>query len=301
MRTSHCIFRQFIFFICVSTVLAIFNTSRAELNIGITLHPYFSYVKNIVKDRATITPLIEAGFNPHSYKLSPADIARLKEMDAIVVNGIGHDEFAMEALRSLDMQNLNVILANENVPLLTKPGGKVHNPHTFVAIDAAIRQVYTIARKLAEMDPENGAFFKRNAIDYAKQLREIKKAAMGKIANLNLSQIRIASTHNAYGYLLQEFGMTVAAVVEPAHGVSPSAAQLQDTIDKIRDANVQILFTELNMQNQYVKVVERETNSRLYHFSHMTYGEYRENLVIEEMKHNLKTLVSALSYAAEKI
>ena len=273
---------------------------RAELNIGMTLHPSYSYVKNIVQDRARVTPLIEAGFNPHAYKLSPSDLARLKTMDAIVVNGIGHDEFAMEVIRKLDLPDLTVILANENVPLISKAGGKVHNPHTFVSIDATIRQVYTIARHLAELDPENGTFFKRNALTYAKQLREIKSEAMSQIAQLNLSQIRIASTHNAYGYLLQEFGMTVSAVVEPAHGVSPSAAQLQDTINKIRDANVQVLFTELDMPNQYVDVIEHETESRLYHFSHLTYGEYRKGMVVEDMRQNLQTLVAALSFAAEK-
>ncbi|MEM7564035.1 MAG: zinc ABC transporter substrate-binding protein [Pseudomonadota bacterium] len=272
---------------------------RAELNIGITLHPYYSYVKNIVQNRAQVIPLIEAGFNPHAYKLSPSDLSRLKKMDAIVVNGIGHDEFAMEAIRKLDLPDLNVIMANEKVPLISKPGGKVHNPHTFVAIDAAIRQIYTIARSLAVLDPDNGKFFMRNALGYAKQLRQIKSEALASIAELNLSQIRIASTHNAYGYLLQEFGMTVTAVVEPAHGVSPSAAQLQDTIDKIRDAKVQILFTELNMPNQYVDVIEQETRSKLYHFSHMTYGEYREGLVLEDMRKNLRTLVSALVFAAE--
>lgn len=287
------------FFVLLSSLI-VTTTAQAELNIGITLHPYYSYVKNIVKDRATVTPLIDAGFNPHSYKLSPSDLSRLKAMDAIVVNGIGHDEFATEVLHKLKLPDLTVIYANENVPLISKQGGKIHNPHTFVSIDAAIRQVYTIARQLGALDPDNKKFFMRNAVSYAKQLRSIKSEAMREIAALDLGQIRIASTHNAYGYLLQEFGMTVSAVVEPAHGVSPSAAQLQDTIDKIRRANVQILFTELNMPNQYVDVIEQETQSRLYHFSHMTYGDYREDLVIEDMRKNLQTLATALSYAAER-
>jgi len=34
------------------------------LRIGITLHPYYSYVTNIVGDKAEVVPLIPAGFNP---------------------------------------------------------------------------------------------------------------------------------------------------------------------------------------------------------------------------------------------
>ncbi len=273
--------------------------AMARLNVGITLHPYYSYVKNIVGNKAEVTPLIDAGFNPHAYKLSPADLTRLKSMDAIVVNGIGHDEFAMEILEAIDLPKLTVIHANDSVPLISNPQGKKYNPHTFVSIDATIRQVYTIAQKLAKLDPDNGKFYLRNALGYAKKLRQVKTRTLQKITELDLSNIRIASTHNAYGYLLQEFGMTVSAVVEPAHGVSPNATQLQSTIDKIRKANVQVLFTELNMQNRYVKVIEKATNTRLYHFSHMTYGDYREALVIEDMRYNLETLVKALSHAGQ--
>ncbi|MCH2159926.1 MAG: zinc ABC transporter substrate-binding protein [Oleiphilaceae bacterium] len=288
-------------FLSVIALLTVSVSATAKLNIGITLHPYHSYVTNIVSDRANVMPLIEAGFNPHAYKLSPADLNRLKNMDAIVVNGIGHDEFAMEAIRKLNLPNLTVIEANAAVPLISKQGGKVHNPHTFVAIDATIRQVYTIARELGKLDPNNAKFFLKNALSYAKKLRTIKNKALENISPLDIGLIRIASTHGAYGYLLQEFGMTVSAVVEPAHGVSPSASQLQDTINKIKSANVQVLFTELNMPNQYVDVIENETGTRIYHFSHMTYGEYRDALVLEDMTHNLKTLVEALTYASETL
>ncbi len=274
--------------------------AAAKLNIGITLHPYYSYVTNIVGDRATVTPLIDAGFNPHAYKLSPADLTRLNDMDAIVVNGIGHDHFAIEAIEQLKLPTLTVIEANAQVPLLSKPGGKVHNPHTFVSIDAAIRQVYTIAKALAKMDPSNSQYFLKNALTYANKLRGIKRSALVQIAPLDFSHIRIASTHGAYGYLLQEFGLTVSAVVEPAHGVSPSASQLQSTIEKIKQANVQVLFTELNMANQYVSVIEKASDTRLFQFSHMTYGAYRGDLVESDMAHNLNTLVDALTYASRK-
>ncbi len=280
--------------------LSLPSLAFAKLNIGITLHPYYSYVTNIVGDKATVTPLIDAGFNPHAYKLSPADLSRLKSMDAIVVNGIGHDQFAVEALESLNLPQLTVIQANANVPLISKPGGEIHNPHTFVSIDAAIRQIYTITKSLAKLDPENSKYYQRNALKYAKKLRKIKSTALKEIVGLNLSDIRIASTHGAYGYLLQEFGMTVSAVVEPAHGVSPSASQLQETINKIRNANVQVLFTELKMANQYINVIEKESGTRVFHFSHMTYGDYRKDLVETDMKHNLSTLVHSLKYAEGK-
>lgn len=181
--------------------------AHTRLQIGITLHPYYSYVSNIVGDRADILPLISSGFNPHNYQLNPADIERLNNLDVLVVNGIGHDLFATNTVANLQPKNLTVIYANQNVPLIGHDE-KV-NPHTFVSIDAAIRQVYTIAKELGKLDPDNKTFYLRNALAYAKKLRTLKAPVQKALLNKDISKIRIANTHRAYAYLLQEFGITV--------------------------------------------------------------------------------------------
>lgn len=281
-------------------LLATTSAWAKPLVVGITLHPYYSYVSHIVGDRARIQPLIESGFNPHSYELQPADLKRLLEMDALVLNGIGHDEFAVHALEGLELPRLTLIQANRDLPLLSSgKGGNSYNPHTFVSIDAAIRQLYTIARELGRLDPDNADYFQANALAYGRELRALKNRYRGQLLELDLSRVRIASTHNAYGYLLQEFGIGIDTVIEPAHGVEPNASQLQQTIDRIRDANIQVLFTELDMDNRYVRLIEEATGIRIYHFSHMTFGDYDAGLVSREMEHNLQTLVQALRFAAE--
>lgn len=272
--------------------------AAAKLTVGITLHPYYSYVKAIVGDKATVVPLIDSGFNPHNYHLNPTDIARLRQLDALVVNGIGHDEFALEAIERIKLPKLTLIEANQSVALLGNKNKA--NPHTFVGIDTAIRQVYTIAQELAKLDPENAKAFQQNAVRYARELRKAKKQVQTQLLPLDLSKVKIASTHNAYGYFLQEFGLTVAAVVEPAHGISPTASQLQSTIDEIRALNIDILFTELNMKNNAVQTIERETGVKLFHFSHMTHGEYTKDLVLTEMTYNLDMLAQAITFATNK-
>ena len=282
----------------ISTLAQAQKQPQQELVVGITLHPYYSYVAKVLGNKGQVLPLIETGFNPHNYSLNPADIERLNALDALVVNGIGHDEFAIHAVERVNPENLTMIYANKDVPLLGK--GNKSNPHTFVSIDAAIRQVYSIAKALGKLQPENAKYFSKNAFLYAKKLRAMKKNVQNILIKKDLSKVKIASTHNAYGYLLQEFGLTVSAVVEPAHGVKPSASQLQQTIDEIRKADIDVLFTELNMSNSYVDVIEKETGIKVYHFSHMTHGEYSPELVETEMRHNLAKLAEALTYAANK-
>ncbi|RJG47782.1 ABC transporter substrate-binding protein [Motilimonas pumila] len=271
------------------------------MNIGIALHPYYSYVANIVGDKANIIPLVDHGFNPHAYQPQPNDMLRLQKMDAIVVNGIGHDDFAMKVIASSAREDLIVINANQDVPLLAAMGASVgqgaKNPHTFVGLSTSIQKVYTIARALAEIDPDNQAYYLGNARQFAKQMRAIKRQAMAELVQLDTRHIKVATTHNAYNYLLQEFGIEVATVIEPAHGVEPSASQLKTTIDNINQSHINVLFYELDMPNRFVDTIEQATGVQLYRFSHMTHGPYEKDKVVQEMKQNVSTLVEAIKFA----
>ncbi|SHH72815.1 metal ABC transporter solute-binding protein, Zn/Mn family [Ferrimonas marina] len=278
-------------------------TAWAKLKVGITLHPYYSYVAAVVGDKAEIVPLVDAGFNPHNYLPQPGDLRRLSQMDAIVVNGIGHDEFAMQVIASANRSDLAVIEANVGIPLLPAMGASVGdgaiNPHTFVGIATTIQKVYTIAAELGKLDPDNAAEYRRNARAYARELRQMKQAAMNQLNGLDTQGLKVATTHNAYGYLLQEFGIGVDAVIEPAHGVEPSASQLQGTIERIQASGVNVLFYELDMPNRFVDTIQEATGVRLYQFSHMTHGPYDADKVIKETGDNLDTLVKAIHYIAE--
>ena len=225
-------------------------------------------------------------------------------MDVIVVNGIGHDDFVLKVIAAANRDDLVVIKANNDVPLLPAMGQSVGdgavNPHTFVGLSTTIQKVYTIANKLAELDPDNAIEYRKNARNYAKKFRLMKRKAMLTLGDLDTSGMKVATTHNAYGYLLQEFGVDVAAVIEPAHGVEPSASQLQETIEKIKQSGIDVLFYELNMPNRYVETIEKAKGVKLYHFSHMTHGEYEANKVEIEMQQNLTTLVDAMQFAVSK-
>ncbi|MGR6859525.1 metal ABC transporter solute-binding protein, Zn/Mn family [Aliivibrio salmonicida] len=296
--------RSFVLLSLLSLFSASAMSATKPLVIGITLQPYYSYVKAVVGDKVEILPLVDAGFNPNNYLPQPNDLKRLNKMDVIVVNGIGHDDFALKVISAANNSELMVLEANKDVPLLPAMGQSVGkgavNPHTFVGLSTTIQKVYTIANELSRIDPENASFYRKNARKYAKKFRLMKRDAMLSLGELDTAGMKVATTHNAYGYILQEFGVDVAAVIEPAHGVEPSASQLQGTIEKIRESDIDVLFYELNMPNRFVDTIEEATGVQLYRFSHMTHGPYEDNKVEIEMKSNLDTLIEAMKFAADK-
>ncbi|HVJ30402.1 MAG TPA: zinc ABC transporter substrate-binding protein [Gammaproteobacteria bacterium] len=280
-------------------VLGAQAAAAKTLKIGITLHPYYSFVANIVGDRAEVIPLIDADANPHGYAPQPNDMIRITSMDALVVNGIGHDTWAFEILDAAGMRDkLTLIYANDGVsliPVAGDPSGeKVVNPHTFIATTAAIQQVYTISQKLGELDPENATYFRQNARRYALEIRKLRSEFDAQIKDVTLSSFRCATMHSGYDYILQELGLQVTAVIEPRHGVEPTARQLAETIDRIKAANVNVLFAEKYFASKLSDTIRDATGVKMYSISHISSGEYTPTKFVEEMRENLTTLATAI-------
>ncbi|WP_068826578.1 metal ABC transporter substrate-binding protein [Pseudomonas sp. BMS12] len=271
-----------------------------RLRIGITLHPYYSYVSNIVGDKAEVVPLIPAGFNPHAYEPRAEDIKRIGTLDVVVLNGIGHDDFADRMIAASEKPDIPVIESNERVPLLAATGqaargaGKVVNPHTFLSISASISQINNIARALGKLDPANAKFYSKNARAYGKRLRGLRAEALAKLKDAQGRDLRAATIHAAYDYLLREFGLEVTAVVEPAHGIEPSPSQLKKTIDQLKALDVRVIFSEMDFPSSYVDTIQRESGVKLYALTHISYGEYTQDKYEKEMRHNLDTVVRAI-------
>lgn len=279
--------------------------TATPLRVGVTLHPYHSWVANIGGAAAVPVPLVPVGFNPHAYEPRAEDIRRIGALDVVVLNGIGHDDFAGRMIAASERPDVPVIEANRNVPLLPAVGafarelgdsidGRVVNSHTFISIAGAISQVQTIAADLGALHPDHAALFADNARAYNRRLRKLRAEALAQVVKAPPPDFKVATIHGAYDYLLREFGLEVSAVVEPAHGIEPSPSQLARTIDKIRGMNVSVIFSESNFPSAYVETVEHESGVTMYPLSHIIHGAYTAEKFEVEMAQNLATLVRAI-------
>ncbi|WLE96354.1 MAG: zinc ABC transporter substrate-binding protein [Candidatus Electrothrix communis] len=279
--------------------------TKCRLNIGASLHPYYSWVKNIVGDEANVTSIIPPGSDPHAYQPVPSDMEKLQNLDVVIVNGVGHDEFIKPMLKAIENDKMMVIDTSKGLPLIPsfnkhydfdKQDGKVsYNSHTYISITGAIQQMQMIARKLGRLCPNQAGVFVKNVRAYSMKLRNMLQSALMRLDMLNINNLRIATVHDGYSYLFQELGIEVSAVVQPRHGVKPSARQLQDTIKRIKRAKVNVLFGELDYEKKYIDIIYKETGCRLYALSHISNGEYSKEFFEQAMQRNIDAVIAALT------
>lgn len=284
--------------VILMTVITI--VSYGKLKIGVTLQPYYSYVSNIVGDKMEVIPVIRGDlYDSHGYRPKPEDIKKMSNLNVLVVNGIGHDEFVFDIVKAAKMNGkIKIINANKGVSLMPVSGmrgkTKILNPHSFISITTSIQQVYTIARELGRIDPANKDYYNKNAQVYAQRLRNLKAQAIKKVSHLKNLDIKIATSHAGYDYLLSEFGLKVRAVIEPAHGVEPSASDIKAMIDIMKGQKIDVLFVDAQVQNKYSTTIQKATGVKIRHLSHMSSGPYTKDSFERFMKYNLDSLTAVI-------
>lgn len=263
------------------------------LLVGVTLHPYYSWTKNVVGDAPVeVRPILPGDVDAGNYQPTAQDIQRIRDLDAIVVNGVGHDDFILPMIDASGNKGITIIRPNDGTPLLRAVNGGTVNSHTFISFTNAIQQSYAIAKALGALRPELADTFLQNASGYAKRLRAIKADAMAKLVEAKTS--RVVTVHDGYGYLMQELGIDVAGVVEPAHGLTPSAVELQAVVDLCKREKVRVVFAEESFPEPLLRVLRESAGVRSYVISHIATGAYAPDKFEKEMQKNADTIVKAL-------
>jgi zinc transport system substrate-binding protein len=293
-----CLRRLPLAFLATAIVLAVAAAASSQtpriLKIGVTLHPYYSWTKNVVGDLPgyEVRPVLPGEIDAGDYQPRPEDIKKLADLDAIVVNGIGHDDFIFPMIKASANSRVVIIRPNELTPQIHAAHGTGANSHTFISFTNAIQQTYAIQKALAALRPQDAAVLQRNAAEYARRLRVIKSNAAQKLANAKVN--RVVTVHDGYGYLLQEFGLEVAGVVQPAHGLTPSAAELRDMVKLLQREKIHVVFSEETFPAPLLKVLQDEAGVKVYVITHIASGQYTADKFEREMQRNVDTMVRAL-------
>jgi len=268
--------------------------SPATLKIGVTLHPYYSWTKNVVGALPgyEVRPILPCGIDAGDCQPRPEDIKKLTDLDAIVVNGIGHDDFIFSMLKASGNKRIDIIRPNDATPQIRSARGLGVNSHTFISFTNAIQQTYAIQKALARLRPQDAATLQQNAAGYARRLRLVKSRAALQLAEAKIT--RVVTVHDGYGYLLQEFGLEVAGVVQPAHGLTPSATELRDMVRLLQREKIQVVFSEQTFPAPLLKVLGDEARVKVYIISHIASGPFTPERFEREMQTNVETMIRAL-------
>lgn len=269
------------------------SDNKENLTIVTSFYPIYILTINITKDIdgvqvINMTEPITGCL--HDYYITTEDMKQLEEADVFVINGAGMESFMDDVTRQ--MEDLKVIEASKDIPLIEGDTDEGVNPHVWVSISHAITEVKNVQTQLSQIDPLHSKEYEENANEYIAKLEQLKAKMHEELKDITNRDI--VTFHEAFPYFAEEFDLNVVAVIEREPGSQPSAKELATTIDQIKAMNINALFVEPQYSKQSADTIAKETGATVYTLDPCVNGPMESDAYIDIMNQNLEVLKQAL-------
>jgi zinc transport system substrate-binding protein len=131
------------------------------------------------------------------------------------------------------------------------------NPHVWVSPVQAMRQIRSLARQLAEADPDRAAVYKANSEAYITRIESLHRRMVE--ASAGFANRRIVTFHDAFAYLARDLNLEVAATLTIDPTTPPSAQAMASVIETIRQGKVGAIFYEPAYSDSTARTISRDT------------------------------------------
>ncbi|GAX00708.1 metal ABC transporter solute-binding protein, Zn/Mn family [Secundilactobacillus silagei] len=231
------------------TILLVGCTSKTtathhshQINVVASLDFYGETAKAVLGDKGTVTSIIDKpSMEPHEYEPTTKTAKQVSDADVIVYNGLGYDTW----MNRLSADNTGTTKVNVAQGIMNRHNGD--NEHIWYNMQTMPKLANELAVQFAKRQPQNKAYFKRNAQKYIRSLAPLDR----KIAQLSRHShhARVNVSEPVFDYSLAEMGYQqnnnhYAQAVQ--NDTDPSPADIKQMQADIR--NHKIAFFVVNTQ-----------------------------------------------------
>ncbi|MFJ8580977.1 anchored repeat ABC transporter, substrate-binding protein [Micromonospora sp. NPDC093277] len=178
-------------------------------------------------------------------------------------------------------------------------GKHVHgeiDPHLWQNVRNAVAYVELIRDTLVGVDPSGAATYRANAAAYVAELERLDRYVRDLVARIPPSRRHLVTTHDAFGYLGQAYGIQISGFVTPNPATEPSLADRRRLTETIRNLDIPAVFLEPNLaaRSATLSEVAREERLRVCPIYGDTFDEHVTTYV-DMMRFNAESLHDCLA------
>ena len=272
------------------------KTNESKLQVISSFYPLHEFSQNVGKEKVDAKLLVPVGIEPHDWEPTIKDVQKMQKSDLIIINGIGFENW-VDKLYEMNYQGVVVdtsigIIKNmdEESSIHKESHNESEDPHIWLNPVFAKIQVQNIADAFSDSDPENKQYFQENAANYITELDLLDSKIRNELSGCNHDFIAF---HDAFSYFADEYGLTQHTVIssyEPH--AEPTAKTLENVINKAKQLNLKIIFTEETADPKTSQVIANEIGGKILVLSPLEISG--DGTYISKMTENLNHLKEAL-------
>ena len=263
----------------VLVLLAVCTPAQAasKLIVVTTTQDLAALAQEIGGDRIAVDAIARGYQDPHFVEAKPSFLLKLRKADLLIVVGLqleiswlpplitqcGNPRIQIGAPGYLDASQFAEILEIPTAPV-TRAMGDVHpfgNPHYWLDPENGRRIARGIQMKLAQMKPEDAAYFEMQFQSFSKRLQEAERRWDEQLKTFQGR--KVVTYHRSWPNLAKRFGLNVIGYVEPRAGIPPSPGHLVELIQLMQRENVKIILVEPYFDLKTPNSVARESGAQV--------------------------------------
>lgn len=217
-----------------------------------SFYPLQYIAQQIGGDHVSVSSLTPPGAEPHDLELSPSQVNELGRADLVVYLS----DFQASVDEAVDANPpSHVVDAADDVTLHAaehsedeeEEGEDDHehgsnDPHFWLNPTLLPKVADDVAAALGEIDPEHADEFTANATAFATSMDELDQRYTDGLATCQ--ERTIVTTHEAFGYLAEQYDLTQVGISGVDPEAEPSPARLREISTLVQDQGVTTIFFE---------------------------------------------------------
>ncbi|MFT4346753.1 metal ABC transporter substrate-binding protein [Bartonella ancashensis] len=219
--------------------------------------------RNVAGDVADVESITKPGAEIHEYQPTPRDLMRAQGADLLLWNGLDLELWFEKFFQSLEGVP-SVIVSEGIIPIEIGEGpfnGKP-NPHAWMSPVSALIYIDNIRDAFVKYDSKNADVYRKNAEVYKEKIRATINPIRMQLEGLPEHKRWLVTSEGAFSYLARDFGLKELYLWPINADQQGTPQQVKHVIDKVREHNIQAVFSESTISAAPAKQVAKETGAR---------------------------------------
>ena len=263
--------------------------------------------KNVGGERVEVSALVGPGGDAHVYTPTPADARNVAAAKLVIVNGLGFEGWLSRLVKSAGNKATLITATKGIAPRKEKADAHGHkhshdadeaDPHAWQSVANAKIYVANIRDALVAADASGADAYRKNAEGYLAKLDTLDSEVREAVAKLPAERRKVISTHDAFGYFADAYGITFIAPQGVSTEAEATARDVARIISQIKAQKIPAVFLENVSDPRLMRRISQESGARLggtLFSDALTDEKGAAPTYIDMIRYNIKALTGALA------
>ncbi|MGJ5093410.1 metal ABC transporter substrate-binding protein [Bradyrhizobium oligotrophicum] len=269
-------------------------SAETRLNVVTSFSILADFVRQVGGDKVSVASLVGPDSDVHVYTPTPHDAKDVGAARLLIVNGLGLEGW-LQRLQQASGSKAPIITATQGIS--PRKRGTDADPHAWQSVGNAKVYVRNIRDALVAADPADAEVFKANAERYLAELDALDREVRAEIDKIPAERRKVISTHDAFGYFADAYGVAFIAPLGVSTETEPSARDVAEIIRQVKKAGIPAVFLENFNDDRLVGRIAAETGAKIggtLYSDALSDEKGPVPTYIAMVRHNIRALTSAL-------